>query len=273
MKRIHLTVFPILVAALLGVHDATLAQGSKAPPDPTEDHLMMSAGFLSAHPDLRYRLHGMDEFKQGNHEDALRFFKRASYYADKPSQGMVAEMLWNGHGTERDPALAYAWMDLAAERGYTGFLGVRERYWNALNEEQKMRAIYEGEAIYAKYGDAAAQPRIAAVLRREKKRSTGSRTGFTGNLQIYVPGPNGFEQIDGSKFYEERYWDPKQYQAWHDSIWMKPRIGRVSVGELEQVQDNRNTPSRIPTPAPQVDAQEPTTPTRDEKDLGRKPDE
>ena len=231
---------------------------------------MMSAGFLSAHPDLRYRLLGMNEYKRGKHEDALRFFKRGSYYADKASQGMVAEMLWNGHGVERDPALAYAWMDLAAERGYAGFLGVRERYWNALNEGQKTRAIKEGEAIYAKYGDAAAQPRIATVLRREKKRTTGSRTGFVGSLKIYVPGPNGFEQIDGSKFYEERYWDPKQYQAWHDSIWMKPRIGRVSVGELEQVQAS---PSRIPATTPQVDAQEPTTPKRDEKDLGKQPDE
>ena len=273
MKHIHQTVLSILTAAVIGVHGLALAQDSKAPPDPTEDPLIVSAGFLSAHPDLRYRLLGMDEYKRGKHEDALRFFKRASYYADKPSQGMVAEMLWNGQGVERDPASAYAWMDMAAERGYAGFLGVRERYWNALSEEQRTRAINEGQMIYAKYGDAAAQPRIATVLRREKKRTTGSRTGFVGSLKIYVPGPGGFEQIDGSKFYDERYWDPKQYQAWHDNIWMKPRIGRVSVGELEQVQDSGGILSRIPTSAPQIDAQEPTTPARDEKDLGRKPDE
>jgi len=246
---------------------ATSAQ--KAPPDPTEDPVMLSAGFLSAHPDLRYRLLGLEEFKKGKHEDAFRFFRRAAYYADKPSQGMVAEMLWEGQGVQRDPALAYVWMDLAAERGYAGFLGLRERYWTALTEDQRESALQQGEDLYARYGDAAALPRIATVLRRERRRMTGSRTGFSGNLQIYVPGPGGFEQIDGSKFYDERYWDPKQYQAWHDSIWAKPRVGRVTVGELEQVQQPT---SRIPATEPQIDAPEPETPSRDETGLGTEKD-
>ncbi len=246
--------------------------GSKPPPDPTSDQLMVSAGFLSAHPDLRYRLLGLDEFRQGRYEDAFRFFQRASFYADKPSQGMVAEMLWNGQGVAKDPVLAYVWMDLAAERSYAGFLGLRERYWNTLNEAERARVLAEGQAIYAKYGDAAAQPRLATVLRRERRNITGSRTGFAGNVQIYVPGPGGFEQIDGSKFFDERYWDPKQYQAWHDSIWMKPRIGRVRVGDVEQM-PQQGPASRIPSSTPQTDAEEPQTPERDETDLGARKDD
>lgn len=248
----------------------SMAQNATAP-DPTQDRLMLSAGFLSAHPDLRYRLHGLEEFKQGHYEDALKFFQRASFYADKPSQGMVAEMLWNGQGVSKDPALAYAWMDLAAERGYVGFLGLRERYWNALSEAERQRALDEGAALYAKYGDEAAQPRIATTLRRERKKITGSRTGFTGNVQIYIPGPNGFEQIDGSKFFDEKYWDPKQYQAWHDNVWMKPRIGRVSVGDLEQLPAQQPA-SRIPDAKPDVDATEPETPERNESELGTRKD-
>lgn len=86
-----------------------LAPAHAAPPlqDPTEDAMMMSAGFLSAHPDLRYRLLGLEEYRQGNHADAFRFFRRAAYYADKPSQGMVAEMLWQDQGVPQDRALAY----------------------------------------------------------------------------------------------------------------------------------------------------------------------
>ena len=276
MKSISQTALRVLLAGLVAIQCMALAAKPKVtppPPDPTKDSLVMSAGFLSAHPDLRYRLLGMDEFKRGSHKDALRFFLRAAYYADKPSQGMVAEMLWNGQGTERNPSLAYAWMDLAAERGYTGFLGIRERYWSALNEEQRALALNEGQSLYSKYGDDAALPRIASVLRREKKRTTGSRLGSVGSLKIYVPGPGGFEPIDGSKFYDERYWDPAQYQAWHDSIWMKPRIGRVTVGELEQMNSNENPTSRIPATTPQIDAPEPTTPVRDETDLGKEPDE
>lgn len=276
MNTMRIAVRRLVILGILLIPIAALGQKSSAsapPPDPTKDPLMLSAGFLTAHPDLRYRLLGLDEMKQGKHDDAFRFFQRAAFYADKPSQGMVAEMLWNGQGTERNPSLAYAWMDLAAERGYAGFVGLRERYWNALTLEQRTRALEEGKAIYAKYGDAAAQPRLATVLRRERRRLTGSRTGFAGNVQIYIPGPGGFEQIDGSKFYDERYWDPKQYQAWHDSIWMKPRVGRVSVGEMEQVREGEKPSSRIPATVPQTDVVEPTTPNRDEDGLGTRKDD
>jgi uncharacterized protein len=264
----------LLLLGLLQAFSMASAQERKpvpAPADPTEDRLMITAGFLSAHPDLRYRLLGLQEIRKNKHEDAFRFFQRAAYYSDKPSQGMVAEMLWNGRGTEKDPALAYAWMDLAAERGYEGFLGLRERYWKSLSEPERQRALAEGQAIYAKYGDAAAQPRLATVLRRERKKITGSRTGFTGNMQIYIPGPGGYESIDATKFFDERYWDPKQYQAWHDSIWMRPRVGRVTVGEIQQAKDE-SPASRVPNIAPQVDALEPETPERDESELGTKKD-
>lgn len=274
MKRSATRLLLFVLAGALLSPVGTIAQrngGSKPPPDPTADPMMLSAGFLSAHPDLRFRLLGLNKREQGKHEDAFRFFQRAAFYADKPSQGMVAEMLWNGQGTSKDPALAYAWMDLAAERGYAGFLGLRERYWTALSDTERARAIEEGQALYAKYGDAASQPRLALVLSREKRRMTGSRTGFTGNLKIFVPGPGGMEQIDGSKFYDERYWDPEQYRAWHDSIWMKPRVGKVTVGEIEQAREQ--TPaSRIPDTIPQIDAQEPETPEADESGLGTRKD-
>ena len=102
---------------------------------------------------------------------------------------------------------------------------------------------------------------------------TGSRTGSVGSLQIYVAGPGGFEQIDGSKFYEPKYWDPDKYQAWQDAIWMKPRIGRVSVGEVDAVRDDKpiEVPSRVPSSAPQTDSEEPQTPARDETGLGTRP--
>ena len=230
----------------------------------------MTTGFLSAHPDLKYRLMGLDEYKKGNLADALKFFRRSAFYGDKPSQGMVAEMLWTGKGEAQDRPLAYAWMDLAAERGYEGFLGLRERYWAAMDPIEQQRALEVGQQVYATYGDAAAEPRLAAVLRRDRRNGTGSRTGFTGALQIYVPGPSGYQQIDGSKMYDDRYWDPAQYRAWHDSIWMKPRIGRVDVGEVEQVRTDAPA-SRVPATAPQIEAEEPQTPQKDDAGLGTRP--
>src|SRR3546814_6283138 len=88
---------------------------------------------------------------------------------------------------------------------------------------------------------------------------TGSRTGMVGSLKIYVPGPGGYQQIDGSKFYDARYWEPEKYQQWHDAIWQQPRIGRVTVGEVEQT-DGPAVDSRVPANAPDVDAAAPEAP-------------
>src|SRR3546814_9166893 len=74
------------------------------------------------------------------------------------------------------------------------------------------RALEAGQEVYAHYGDAAAKPRIAIALRRGRREMTGSRTGMVGSLKIYVPGPGGYQQIDGSKFYDARYWEPEKYQ-------------------------------------------------------------
>jgi TPR repeat protein len=68
---------------------------------------------------------GMQVYKYKHREYAMQPFRRASFFADQPSQGMVAEMYWNGDGVPCDRALAYARMDLAAERGYASFLGLR----------------------------------------------------------------------------------------------------------------------------------------------------
>lgn len=256
---------------LASLYAPVLLAADKPAPDPTQDAVMMSAGFLSSHPDLRFRLNGQKQFKEGNAADAYKFFQRAAWYGDKPSQGMVAEMLWNGQGVAQDRALAYAWMDLAAERGYEGFVGHRERYWAALDEAERARAVEVGQEVYARYGDAASEPRLAAVLRRERARQTGSRTGFTGALKIYVPGPGGdYMQIDGSKYYDERYWEPKQYRELQDSIWARSYVGKVDVGAVEQIGTDGNPNSRVPATAPQADAPEPTSPEPDD-DLGTRP--
>ena len=233
---------------------------------------MMSAGFLSSHPDLRYRLNGQKRYAEGEFREAFEFFQRAAWYGDKPSQGMVAEMLWNGQGTDQDRALAYAWMDLAAERGYEGFVGHRERYWKALDEAERARALEVGQTVYARYGDQASEPRLAAVLRRERARQAGSRTGFTGALKIYIPGPGGdYLQIDGSTYYDERYWEPAKYRALQDSIWERSYTGRVDVGPVEQIGSDDHPNSRVPATRPQTDAPEPQSPEPDDGNLGTRP--
>ena len=112
--------------------------------DQGDELVMSSEGFLSSHPDLRWRGEGLEALQEDRAGEAFDYFKRAAKYADKPSQAMVAEMLWTGTGTPMDRPLAYAWMDVAAERAYIPFLAKREQYWNALSEAEQARALEVG---------------------------------------------------------------------------------------------------------------------------------
>lgn len=194
---------------------------------------MMTASFLAAHPDVKFRMEGMRAMDDNLPEPAFAAFVEASRYADKASQAMVAVMYWAGTGVSQDRAVAYAWMDLAAERGYKQFLGLREKYWNALTPDERERALRVGEAVYAEYGDAVAKPRLARKLDAARRKITGSRTGFVGALKVMVPGPSGeWLTLDGSTYYADRYWRPKDYFEWQDRILRAPQQGTVDVGPI-----------------------------------------
>ena len=119
--------------------------------DPHISTRILTDSFLRYHPDLKHRLTGLEYLEQGAALEAYREFEKAARYADKMSQGMVAELLWTGAVEGADRAVAYAWMDLAAERGYRTFIVQRERYWDALDAGQRERALEVGQAIYAEY--------------------------------------------------------------------------------------------------------------------------
>jgi uncharacterized protein len=209
------------------------AYAQAAAPRSVDAQVVGSDTFLAAHPDLRFRLLGLKAFEARKFEKAMEYFKRAARYADKPAQGMVAELLWAGQGAPMDRAAAYAWMDLAAERQFKVMLAQRERYWSALTPAEQARALEIGKAVYAEYGDAVAKPRMEVALRRARSSSTGSRTGFTGNLKIIIPGPAGDITLDGSQFYQDKFWKPADYWAWQAEEWKEMPKGRVEVGPLK----------------------------------------
>lgn len=250
-----MTLVPLALAC-----GSSAAENRRVKEDLADDPRAIAAGFLNFHPDLQYRSYGIAAYGKQDHERALMLFRRAAFYADKPSQAMIGEMHARGEGVPRDRALAYAWMDLAAERGYIDFIALRERYWRDMDAGEQARALVEGEAIYARYGDAAAKPRFAAQLRKGSKEGVGSRTGFVNNVKISIPGPSGGETIDGSKFKDISYWDAAQYWAMQDRIWRNPAGARVNVGDIQTLADDAARPSRIPPTAPELDAVEPVVP-------------
>ncbi len=224
---------PLLFALGLALAAPSLAAAKTERPDATDRKIMGSSGFLSYHPDLRFRLLGLSEYRRGNHVDAMTYFRRAARYADKPAQGMVAEMYWKGQGVPVDRATAYVWMDLASERAYHVMLLQRERYWKEMTEDERARALEIGDALYLEFADQYAKPRLAAKLRQGKRATTGSRTGAVGNLSIVIPTPNGTLSIDGSTFYDEKFWNPNLYFRLQDSDWKELGEGRVDIGEIQ----------------------------------------
>jgi hypothetical protein len=218
--------------------EAALAEAVDAGAQGNEDPAVLAAVlYTSAHPDLYNRSLGFRSLEDGLPEAAHGQFLRAARHADKPSQAMLAEMYWKGLGVPRDRATGYAWMDLAAERHYRGFILLREAYWAELDEAERARALEVGQALYAEYGDDVAKPRQERAMQRARRATTGSRTGFVGALKVRVPGPGGSTvEVDGSRFYAARYWRPEAYWAWQDEIWISPLPAtRVDVGDIEAV--------------------------------------
>lgn len=189
--------------------------------------------FSNALPNERHRLYGADYAAKGDWGDALKQFRLAARYADKYSQHRISLMYWHGVGVPRDPALAYAWADLAAERLYPTFAILREKMWGELSEEQRQRALHEGEALYAQYGDWVAKPRLEKAMLRAKSRITGSRVGNLDGRLIVMANPSGLNGFDGAgsvdlaPMYDDWRLNPKRYWAAEDAIW---KHGNVEVG-------------------------------------------
>lgn len=222
-----------------------VASALDPPQPPSQPPLGMTSDFLLYHPDQSFRLDGLRAYADGKYDFALRDFRAAARYADKPSQAMLASMYWEGKGVPQDRALAYAWMDLAAERGYPWLLADRERYWNAMSEDERQRAIDVGQTVYAEYGDAAAQPRLEVWLHRGKFQSTGSHAGFVGNLEIHRMSAFGglSAGFDANTYYAARYWQGPQYWGWANGAWHPDAKGKVDIGHLEAVPDTKAAPA------------------------------
>jgi uncharacterized protein len=226
----------VMLTSMLLISGQSHAQARGSAPrfDPL---IEQSQTFLESHPDLKYRTLAFQSYKKADYKQAMEHFMRAAFYADKPSQAMVAEMHWKGEGTAIDKATAYAWIDLAAERQFVNLLAVRERYWKGMSAEEQARAVEIGQGVYAKYGDEVAKKRLESKLRAARMRTTGSRTGAVGALTIEIAGPDGESvPVDGSQFYNEQYWRSDKYWAWQDKTWETMSRGKVNTSDLKPVE-------------------------------------
>lgn len=228
---------------------------------PAQREVLATEGMQAAHPDFRWRMAGLRELDRRAFELAHTYLTRAARYADKPAQAMVAELLWTGVGIEKNRPLAYAWMDLAAERGYVVFVAHREKYWQALTTKERAAALALGAAVYAEYGDDVAKPRLEKKLARAHRRATGSYARVATSVRVYraptlnPSGGGGVGSVHGNKlflgtelvgYYDDRLWKPRVYWQWQDQLYGHLpeawRHGEVDVGELQPESERDSQP-------------------------------
>lgn len=238
-------IFPIacLVAGLSSA--PALAQIESPQVESLQQSVVTSAPYLIAHPGEAARMEGLRALKAGDADQARRRFLTGARYADKMSAFMLGQLYWEGIGGEVDRPLAYAWMDLAAERGNQAALARREFFWSSLDADQRAQALEVGKPLYARYGDAAAQPRLEAVMRRTRKNVTGSMLGWVGTVSECLAeehkgmkrGPLGTcpPTVPGNQYYADNLWEPQTYWARQDASMTRELGSKIEVGPLNSL--------------------------------------
>ncbi|WP_052950066.1 sel1 repeat family protein [Dyella japonica] len=202
---------------------------------------MESRLFVDAHSDLRYRNKGQEAYREGHHRDAFHYFRLASRYADKTSQSLVSLMYWTGDGVTKDRPLAYAWMELAASRGYPELLRQRQIYWDELSDAERAKARELRPTLEADYGDAVGARRLTLEIGSMRARVTGSHVGWLGTGTVTY-GDNAVE--DFSKFDKALHMSTAEYLDVKDLQWQLQMNSRVDVGEPERVEPPPANPTR-----------------------------
>lgn len=202
---------------------------------------MESLLFVDAHSDLRFRSKGMQAYKEGDRRAAFHYFRLASRYADKTSQALVGVMYWTGDGVAANRPLAYAWMDLAASRGYPELQHQRQLYWDRLSEAERSKALALRPTLDADYGDVAGAKRLTLEIGAARAQVTGSHVGWLGNGGAFY-GDNAV--ADFSKYDKALHMNTAEYLQVKDVQWQLQMNSRVDVGEPEPAEPPRDPPAR-----------------------------
>ena len=211
---------------------------------------MDTGSFIKEHPDLRFRHLGMEAYREGRKQEAFENFRLASRYADKTSQALIALMYWTGDGVPRDRARAYAWIELAASRGYPELQRQRDLYWMQMTDEERMQARELRQTLDGDYGDEAGMRRLTVELGSIRSAVTGSHLGWVGSgVVIYADSASQAAAgqavaglLDGSASGQDmsvasdsKRLTTAEYLRMKDLQWQVQMQGRVEVGDLQQV--------------------------------------
>jgi TPR repeat protein len=215
MKQPYVEILGLLLCAIPGT---AFAQDMPVQSNSEVTHSLnaMDKTYTEGHPDIINEFAGMHRYAAGDYASAMQSFLIAASYADKPSQLSIGLMYLNGQGVQKDPATAWAWISIAAERDYPQFVSTRDDLWRQLSSGQRQQAKATAQQLYAQYGDQVAQPRMLQALQQSVANGSDATNASSDAGQKYCAQTHAKECAD---LYAKWYWDPKSYFAGRDSAW------------------------------------------------------
>jgi TPR repeat protein len=216
--------------------------------------LAQALDFDARTPGSRLMAQGNNAYQARQYPTAMANFIRAAYWADKLAQHNVGVMYYKGQGVERDPAHAWAWFELAAERRYPHLSAIADQVYLELDEaaQQRGRAILESELL-GEYGDEVAVPRTARRMARDRRSTAGSRVGAVGALRVIDVDPNGSARLSydrgmivmeyygtehgGDQFFANPLWDFHQVIETEAVVFDAVARGQVKLRDVQAIDD------------------------------------
>ena len=152
-------------------------------------------------PTLRLQAKADNLYRKGHWERAhFIYVNELAAKGDKYSQYMAGYMCLHGKGVERDKIRASAWYRLAAERGGTEFVEMRNRLVEALTEEERRASDAMFLDLRQRYSDLVL---ILGLLEDERDALSASPTGTRlpgGSSSITIVDPESGKIIARSEY-------------------------------------------------------------------------
>lgn len=181
---------------------------------------------------------GRQDYQAGNYMGAFWHYMNAAIWADKFAQYNIGVMYLRGEGVEFDAVRGWAWLELAAERGYPDMVQAAGDLYRMLDEAQRR----EGERILREellpdYGDATRVPATARRMERELRNATGTRTGSRAALSFLRVYDGSGVSRRGDEFYDPAKWDFERIVRFETQLMRDLAGAGATLGEFRVLED------------------------------------
>lgn len=226
------------LVSCLGLLSFMLATGPALAQDAVERDPDLGVGYSEHIPSAWEMRQGRQDYQSGNYTGAFWHYMNAAVWADKFAQYNIGVMYLRGEGVEFDPVRAWAWLELAAERGYPDMVLAADDLYRLLDEEQQRegRRILEDDLL-PDYGDAVRIKATARRMERERRQATGTRTGSKAALSaLRIIDGSGITRR-GDEFYDPAKWDFERIVRFETQFMRDIANAGATLGEFRVIED------------------------------------